>query len=479
MKNFSLLILLGLFIFVGCSEDYSEIIEEPEDSSISNEAFKRLCFVDEFDLENAILGGGVHSDSLLKAYSSQKFISMLSMMPGLKNASGEEMSYYEGLGFDTLVPNLNFAALLNPDGELEIGGEVIRIAPVGTYRFLKEYEEEFNQFILDNPDFSTTGLVDEIIEISDNIVLYNTFKENPNDYEMTFEGEFDELVGYEDDDYEGTYSQLKSSSELDINSFTTFKADRKTVVGSAIQSIIGSKRNHTLEFNSKRRLKGSFYFYNYGVYAEIGVTGETQKKNWIGWSGTSCDELRVGWRNVEIKRTIPDFQKQTLKGLEDMVYFTPKSIFVNGKLTRVATLLAPDFDLSMKEKLRGQGIQAFLKWARKSNESELEKAMNAAEALIVASRTEIYYYSSSDVIKYNTDKYTHVFDKSWMDFEIGWSNQRGFFVNNINSNNADNWQTYLKTVYTAFNSHRGSLEGGSVYVCGRFGNTWRGMKIVK
>lgn len=46
MKNFSLLILLGLFIFVGCSEDYSEIIEEPEDSSISNEAFKRLCFVD-------------------------------------------------------------------------------------------------------------------------------------------------------------------------------------------------------------------------------------------------------------------------------------------------------------------------------------------------------------------------------------------------------------------------------------------------
>jgi len=77
MKNFSLLILLGLFIFVGCSEDYSEIIEEPEDSSISNEAFKRLCFVDEFDLENAILGGGVHSDSLLKAYSSQKFISML------------------------------------------------------------------------------------------------------------------------------------------------------------------------------------------------------------------------------------------------------------------------------------------------------------------------------------------------------------------------------------------------------------------
>lgn len=39
----------------------------------------------------------MHSDSLLKAYSSQKFISMLSMMPGLKNASGEEMSYLVSL----------------------------------------------------------------------------------------------------------------------------------------------------------------------------------------------------------------------------------------------------------------------------------------------------------------------------------------------------------------------------------------------
>jgi hypothetical protein len=476
MKNFNLLILLGVFLFIGCSDTDSFLIEEPESYILTDDSFLRLNLEDEKALEEAILSGEIPDDMMLKGSGSKKFISMLSTMPELKSTSGEDVSYYEELGFDTLVPNLNFAALLTPEGELEVGNEVIRITPAGTYKFSKEHEEEFYKFLEENPDFSIEDHIDyvfspkslkrarqeDFVIINDNITLYDTFSGGSS----------------------SSSSSSSSSTEPDFDSFKTFNADRKTVVGGLIQSVIGSKRDHTIEFNSKRRLRGCFYFYNYGVYSECGVTGETQKKNWIGWSGTECDELRVGWKNVKIEKSIDDYFAQTLKDLQDVVFYEPQLVRIDGKYVKVATLLVPpNYKPTVVGKLWREGVAPALKYVEglynDEYGSDFQKALKESEALIVASRTSLDFFTTRDVIKYNVKKYTHVFDKSWMDFQIGWSNTKGFFMNNINSNNYQKKTTYLKAVYGAFNSDRGELTQGEVYVCGRFGNTWRGMKIVK
>lgn len=113
-----------------------------------------------------------------------------------------------------------------------------------------------------------------------------------------------------------------------------------------------------MNFSKKRRVRGSFYFYNYGVYAEIGVQGWTDKKNWIGWSKTASDELRVGWDKVVLKKSVPDYYKQSLKDLNSIVYYPPQYMDVNGQRVNVATLAMPDYKNTLKDKVTAQGVKA-------------------------------------------------------------------------------------------------------------------------
>ena len=104
-----------------------------------------------------------------------------------------------------------------------------------------------------------------------------------------------------------------------------------------------------------------------------------------------------------------------------------------------------------------------------------------AEAFATATRTELYFVSGTQhVVKYNTKSYTHVFANSWMYFTIGYSNKNGIFFNGINQNNVGNGVAWLNAISSTFNqSGHTSLVSGEVYSCARFGNDWRGMKIVK
>lgn len=50
------------------------------------------------------------------------FVSLVSPIPG--NAEGS--TYYESLGYDSLVPNINFAKLLNIQGEMEVKDRIVK-----------------------------------------------------------------------------------------------------------------------------------------------------------------------------------------------------------------------------------------------------------------------------------------------------------------------------------------------------------------
>ncbi len=474
-----LVFLFSVAFLISCSDvdDFSMEKENNNEESTS----ERLNFADENALELAIESGlNSNANTFVKSAGARRFVSLMSKMPNLRSADGSDeqgTTYYEALGYDSLVPNENLAALLNPVGELEVGKEVIRITPNGTYKFPVGYEEEFNKFIKSNPDEQGVPIEENVNKIGEHIILYKTFNQNLADYDIVSEGDYELLPDVED---YVTMGNTKAASEPNFDSFQTFSADRKTWAGKLIQGIIGSTKESTVNFSKKRRVKGSFYFYNYGVYREIGVQGWTDKKNWIGWSKTPSDELRVGWTRVVLKKNIPDFYKQSMKSLNEMVYYPPQYMDVNGQRVNVATLAMPDFKGTFKDKVISQGSKAvfdFLKSELKRPATEWEKA----EAFAIATRTELYFVSGTQhVVKYNTKSYTHVFANSWMYFTIGYSNKNGIFFNGINQNNVGNGVAWLNAISSTFNqSGHTSLVSGEVYSCARFGNDWRGMKIVK
>lgn len=207
MKRLLSFFFLTAFLFSCTYAIDPNLDQDPNTTLDETTSFERLNFSDEFSLEKAIEQGGYTLDAVLtKSTRSNKFVSLLNKRPkssttkSSNNTENEdELTYYEALGFDTLVPNPNFAALLNPDGELEVGSNVIKITPAGTYKFSKENEQQFITFIEENPDYEGVLIEDNVYKISENILLYKTFEENPDDYGMISEGNY-ELLPDEDDD---------------------------------------------------------------------------------------------------------------------------------------------------------------------------------------------------------------------------------------------------------------------------------------
>ncbi len=61
-----------------------------------------------------------------------------------------------------------------------------------------------------------------------------------------------------------------------------------------------------------------------------------------------------------------------------------------------------------------------------------------------------------------------------------WMEQsRRFFIGHVNQNNVSEISPWLRTIFDCFNQSKVKLAGGEVYICARFGNVWKGMKITK
>lgn len=503
MKKFYLFVLLTTIAFIGCNDSINNDLLNPETTINKKvEGFPRLNLINDSYLAECIERG----DFLQTRASNPNFISLMDEASfEYKTRSGENGSYYETLGYDTLIPNPNFARLVNPDGEFLLTDRIIKITPTGTYQYPITAEEEFKYLEKTGNLSVQEELSDNSFKISDDIILYKTFLEEQDHYDFISDDTNEQLIedDYIENENANSYPTNTNNSipEPNYDSFQTFQADRKTVVGKLIQKIIGSSKTSSVYFNNKRRLRGSFYFYNYGVYQEIGVTGWTDKKNWIGWSKTKSDELRVGWNRVVVERKVPDFFQQTFDNLQKLKptmppngptlpkytqtihYFAPINTKIQGTFQNLATIVISEEDFKkegLKEKVIKQGAKPLfdlIKKELKRPQSEVDKAT----AIIVATRTKIYYISPvEEVVKYNDKQFNHVFANAWMDFQVGWSNTNGWFINGINQNNMTQGNTYLKELINAFNDKNSvKLLSGEVHVCARFGNTWKGMRIVK
>lgn len=496
MKNYIRILLIQAitFLMASCSQEIvsTEQYSTTRAQDCEADTTLRLEFQDEEELRTMILSDNKENKTQITTYSDylpvptipSNFVSLMSPMQSSDN--GIETTYYEALGYDSLVPNVNFAKLLNIQGEMLVSNEIVKITEDGTYIVPRKYEQEFRTFLKNKNNIISVNSIDGItFLINNHFKFIKTFEQNNNDYSTLSLGNYCELPDdfFEDEeDIENITTMTRSSaSEPSFNDFATFSADKKTVLGKIIQNLIGSTKAHTINYNKKLRLKGSFYFYNYGVYSEIGVKGWTDRKRTFNWTKTTSDELRVGWRNVILDVPMTDELKNNLSGNLNVAYSEPHQMYVGHNPVNTATLIDPNISSSFWEKVKQKGVKAIIEYIKSTYDSSKTKNLDKAEAFIIATPTELkFVVPDDDIIKYDIKSYCHTFSEEWYaDIIIGWNNTDGIFLNKVNSSNANSIRAWIDTIVKILTTKHTTLVCGEVYVCSRFGNEWRGMKIIK
>lgn len=406
------------------------------------------------------------------------------MDPAPAEFGSECESYYEAMGYDTLVPNPNFARLLNIRGEFEVKDSVVRIVPAGTFVFPQKEENYLSSFLDSVSMLNENAIFSEIDErnLGTKIRYIPTFRKCQDDY-MTVSDYTDFLPDDYFDDADGENSSFLTRSgsiEPDFDSFAVYSNRRHTILGKLIENLIGTSKAETIYYNSKRRIKGSFYAYNYGVYGEIGVKGWTDKKQMIGWHKVKSDELRVGWRNVVIDIPMPSDLKEALKGGKANFYGPPKPVQINEFNVQTATILLPDQPASFWDKILAGGVKALVNFLKSHYDRDKLTEIEKAEAFVVMTPNKLKFVAKDgDVVKYDEKSYCHVFAREWMEFTVDWSNLEGVSLNGITPNNFDQIMSWVKMGIKLLKREHMTLKSGEVYICARLNDQWRGMKIIR
>ena len=458
IKNSFLLIAVAFICNMSCTDD-NFVIEEPVLYELDEN--ERIL---EFDTREQFLLSMNNGDENVKVRSTDK------------NLPGTDLSDTESLYgtpeysdfWSLYVPNPKFAKKLNKKGEIMVNDTIYQITPKGTYFYHKTKKSDFKKGIAVDSVGKMIG--DKLYLITPDVYRYDTFGEEEGNGNVEYYGST-----------ESSNNQvfLRSyGTNPDYNSFPYFNADRQTIVGKLIQNLIGAKKDFTVyyEHTDKRRVRGSFYSYNYAVYAECGAQGWTDLKNWIGWSKTPADELRVGWHNVLMITKIPDVYKNQLKNMKNLsnAALTPQYMDIPGSMYKVnvQTLIIPNFnatDFDRALKLGAPEVINLLKsW---TNYSQVNTDPNLIY-LITTNTHLITYIPNQDVIKYNCEEYTHVFES-----------QVKFFITlnllNLPNTMAEYASTLTSIIGNSAAQAYPTLADGEVHVAARFGTEWQGMKIKK
>lgn len=453
--------LLFIAIFCSCSNDILDIENETNnlEQKITSNDFSILQFSNRTDFYNTL-----ENHSEIRSSASNDFVSLLDNIPTfMRNGNNNEnLSYYEVNGYDELIPNKNFAKLLNPDGEIIINDTIYHINRNGTYYFPKEKEEEFRNIY--EIDSIGTEISVDLYELADDIYRFDTFRELAGTIEIDVDS-----LRIKDNDID----TRSSGTEPNYDSFPSFKADRHTWLGKARQGLFGNDKWYSVEIKNiskKRKVRGRLYAYHYVFYSEAGITGQVKKKNWIGWSKEPAQEIRVGWKPVVLTVKIPELarinrpniQHSTLTHIHGGTHPTG-----NAKVEWIQMLVPDDLitDLQIQTAV-STAIQMTFNYLKSQNNNT--KSIECKNVIIVGKSTLYHIILEDMLIRNNTDEINKVFT----------SNYNILFKADL-ANIPNNIIGWANTFSGSIGQEYPRLESGEAIICGKEQNTWAGMKIVK
>jgi hypothetical protein len=390
----------------------------------------------------------------------KRFVSLLDYKPETTRSSESE-DYYVLSGYDTLVPNEKLAALLNSRGEIRVGQMLYRVTPEGTYFFNPLLQDYVDASISSFAGVQGEEISEGLYQIEENVFRYNTFPQQA-EHELEFEG-----ICYDgdilDDEEDEPESRTVSERVVPIATFSSYNVKGKTFLGKLISAAFGGSSKYEHEFiKKKRRMQGSFYDYNYGFYSEVGIFGEMQKKNWIGWSGTKADEIVIGWSNLILETDLKVSGAPVMPRTPTVVGSTNTVMPGLRKNGICMTILGLDVTNKDFQTALKAGLPALLNWLRRNVSGNVDHA----DALAVITSRKLTYIVPKQELRYGDIEKKRIVFAS--DFHMVFS---------FGSTSSEYYKWIQKTAEESMKVPVMHIKSGEVYVAGRIGEQWGGVKI--
>ena len=188
----------------------------------------------------------------------------------------EQQPVYRVFGYDELIPNENFAKLLNIRGEIRVGSRIYKISPKGTYSFPESMHQQFleNYHVY---EMNEGKQIDEkTYEVAPSIIRYNTFEESESS-----------AVVYEGKDAENSCG-TKALPSFNWSQYPTYSGAASDYLDNQI--FIYNMPN--------RRMKTRVYHHNYLVYQERGAYVKCERGYTFGWRDAVSQNLALTWNNI-------------------------------------------------------------------------------------------------------------------------------------------------------------------------------------
>ena len=241
--------------FFNSPEALWESISKGEDDCITTKAARGTSFSNLF---TSLTEVDIESDPILSYEAKKRFF------------EGKE-TIYKALGYDELVPNENFARLLNTHGEFRVGDFVYKVSPRGTYFFPESGLEQFEANYAAYENMEGELVKEKTYLIAPSVYRYDTFA-GVVEEEMMPETKVNPIPYY-------NWSQAETHQ------------------GSANE--VFENQIFYKEFQWNVRMKTRVYNHDYVVYQERGAYVKTQNKTWIGWwADKTATGLGLGWNNI-------------------------------------------------------------------------------------------------------------------------------------------------------------------------------------
>lgn len=145
-KHFILFFCCCSMLFISCRNDEMTTVINPDNVSEVTNSSGLVNFSSKQILSDMIENGNCKTRASLSSFvENGTFVSLMDeIKPNadcLTELSQEEkdtiltnhLNYYSAFGYDNLVPNENFARLLNWKGEIIVNDSLYRITPIGTF----------------------------------------------------------------------------------------------------------------------------------------------------------------------------------------------------------------------------------------------------------------------------------------------------------------------------------------------------------
>lgn len=215
---------------------------------------------------------------------------------------------YDVCGYDVLVPNKDFARLLNCHGEVKVDNVVYKVSPRGTYYFTPDYLQMFesNYGLFDGATPTEIGeghyCFDSVVidgRKMNGIHIFDTFETGCDKVERSSDAVMPMTKGstyYPANEFEEMWMEAQSC--INWGQQDKYYTDAQTEAGEFLQGIFGRNQSYYTNFSDERRLRAKLFYYNYVVYSEIGGVANMEKKGFLGWADEKAERVYLIWNNI-------------------------------------------------------------------------------------------------------------------------------------------------------------------------------------